>query len=175
MTRKNNPPVKKIIADTLMDLMAEKMYMDITVTEIVTASQVARASFYRNFNSVSDVIDHIIDDLSKEFVEDILPTLSSNDDRQWRNFLFEYFYRFSRSRKKMTAVHSQNASVLFARMDRKMQLLEKAQQSVSISQKYLPFGKLGLINNIAKKWMDDGMRETPEEMINFVMSFITKF
>ncbi len=175
MAGKENPSVKQMIADALMELMTEKMYMDITVTEIVTAAQVARASFYRNFNSVSDVIDHVIDDLSQEFMEDILPTLICNDERKWRSFLFEYFYRFTRNQKKMTALHSQNASVLFARMDRKMQLLEKKQLDVGISQKYIPFGKMGLINNIAKKWMDDGMHETPEEMINFIMTFITKF
>ena len=32
-----------------------------------------------------------------------------------------------------------------------------------------------IINNITKKWMDNGMKETPEEMIDYIMSFITSF
>lgn len=39
---------------------------------------------------------------------------------------------------------------------------------------YLAAGKLGLINSISKAWVDTGMKETPEEMIDFLMSFITK-
>lgn len=34
---------------------------------------------------------------------------------------------------------------------------------------------MGLINSVTKKWMDTGMQETPEEMIDFLMSLITKF
>lgn len=167
--------VRQNIANALMDLMTEKMYMDITVTEIVNTAQVARASFYRNFNSVSDVIDYVIDDLSHEFMEDILPALTSRDERRWREFLFEYFYRFSRNQRKMAAIHSKNAAVLFSRMDQKMQLQEKLLPKTTLHEKYTAFGKMGLINNIAKKWMDDGMQETPEEMINYIMTFITSF
>ena len=42
--------------------------------------------------------------------------------------------------------------------------------SETLKEKYTAFGKLGLINNIAKKWMDSGMKETPEEMIDYLMS-----
>ena len=31
------------------------------------------------------------------------------------------------------------------------------------------------ITDAAKKWVDGGMKETPEEMINFIMSFILTF
>ena len=41
--------------------------------------------------------------------------------------------------------------------------------------KYAACGKMGLINSIARKWMDDGMKETPEEMIDYIMSFIISF
>ncbi|MCI5536130.1 MAG: TetR/AcrR family transcriptional regulator [Lentihominibacter sp.] len=47
--------------------------MDITVTDIVTRAGVARASFYRNFNSINDVIDAISDEMSSELIEDISP------------------------------------------------------------------------------------------------------
>lgn len=175
MPSNENLPVKQVIANTLMDLMAEKMCMDITVTEIVNTAQVARASFYRNFDSVSDVIDYIIDDLFKEFVEEILPALSSTDERRWREFLFEYFYRFARSQRRMASIHSQNAAVLFSRVDRKMQLLTSRNPGGTVREKYAALGKLGLINSIVKQWMLDGMQETPEEIINYIMTFITSF
>lgn len=167
--------VKQNIADAFMELMAKKYYMDITVTDIVNTAQVARVSFYRNFNSISDVIDYIIDEMSEEFIQDILPTLTSNDERKWREFLFEYFYRISREQEEMTAISFQNMSVLFSRINTKMQITEKELHAATIHEKYAVFGKIGLLNNIAHKWMHDGMKETPEEMINYIMTFITLF
>ena len=45
------------------------MYMEITVTNIIKKAGVARASFYRNFNSISDVIDALVDELSDDLIE----------------------------------------------------------------------------------------------------------
>ena len=82
MSTKDHYSVKKEIASAFTDLMTEKPYMDITVTDIVTRAGVARVSFYRHFNSTSDVIDYIVEMLSEEFMEDILPTLTSRDERK---------------------------------------------------------------------------------------------
>lgn len=175
MAKKGGYSVKQEIIHAFMELMTKKSYMDITVTDIVNEAQVARVSFYRNFNSISDVIDAIIDEMSAEFMSDILPTLMGTDERQWREFLFEYFYRFAKNQKKIAAVSFQNMSVMFLRIDSKIQKEGLIPKDGTPREKYMAFGKLGLINNIAKKWMDEGMLETPEEMINYIMSFITSF
>ena len=44
----------------------------------------------------------------------------------------------------------------------------------TINDKYITVGIIGIINSVTKKWVDTGMKETPEEMINFLMSFLTK-
>lgn len=167
--------VKREIINAVIQLMTKKTYMDITVTEIINSAQVARASFYRNFNSINDVIDAIVDDISEEFLEDIYPVLTSMDERTWREFLFDHFYRFAKKQRKMEDFLPQNISVLFARMDSKMQQKGASLPSETMRDKYMAIGKMGLINNITKKWMDRGMKETPEEMINYIMSFITLF
>ena len=173
--KKENYSVKSEIINAFMKLMTEKSYMDITVTDIINTAQVARASFYRNFSSINDVIDSIVDELSEEFIEDIYPTLNSTDERKWREFLFEYFYRFTRNQEKIAAGNFQNMSVMFSRMDIKMREKERELPSETLRDKYVAFAKLGLINNVAKKWVDSGMKETPEEMINYIMSYILLF
>ena len=70
MPKNESYSVKHEITDAVMQLMAEKNYMDITVTDIVNKAGVARASFYRNFNSINDVIDTIVDEISDELIED---------------------------------------------------------------------------------------------------------
>ena len=174
MIKNESNTVKQEIVNAVVELMTEKFYMDITVTDIINAAGVARASFYRNFNSISDVIDVIANEISDELIEDVLPTLYSTDERKWREFLFNHFYRFTRKQRQMGKINPQNMNVIFARMDKKVHQKESEYQSDTIRDKYLVACKIGLINSITKKWMDGGMKETPEEMIDYIMSFILK-
>ena len=112
--------VKQQITDAVMELMAEKNYMEITVSDVINKAGVARASFYRNFNTISDVIDLTIDKISMEFMEDVLPVLTGNDKKMWREFLFNYFYRMSKIKKEMKEIRFENLSVIFTRLNNKI-------------------------------------------------------
>ena len=61
MNKKENHSAKSEIEQALLRLMTQKSYMDITVTDIVQEAKVARVSFYRNFASISEVLDSIAD------------------------------------------------------------------------------------------------------------------
>ena len=175
MAKNDGFSVKREIMDAVMELMTEKSYMDITVTDIVNTAGVARASFYRNFGSISDVLDVIADEISNEVIGDVLPTLYSNDERKWREFLFNHFYRFTRKMRQVGKIHPQNMSLIFVRMDGKVRKKEVELRGNTLRDKYLASGKIGLINSITKKWIEEGMQETPEEMIDYIMSFILLF
>jgi AcrR family transcriptional regulator len=163
------------MADAFVDMLSQKSYVDITVTDIVNTAQVARVSFYRNFNSISDVIDYITDELANEFIDKILPVLNSNDENKWREFLFDFINNALNNRGKIEAINLQNTAVLFSHLNTKMQMYVNVNSNKTISDKYTSYVKACLINNVVKKWIDDGMVETPEEIINYLMSFITLF
>ena len=59
MNKKENHSVKSEIEQAFLRLMTQKSYLDITVTDIVQEAKVARVSFYRNFASISEVLDSI--------------------------------------------------------------------------------------------------------------------
>lgn len=175
MYTREKSSVKKRMADAFVDMLSQKSYADITVTDIVNTAQVARVSFYRNFNSISDVVDYITDELANEFIDKILPVLNSNDDNKWREFLFDFINNALNNRGKIEAINLQNTAVLFSHLNTKMQMYVNVNSNKAISDKYTSYVKACLINNVVKKWMDDGMVETPEEIINYLMSFITLF
>lgn len=76
MNKKENHSAKSEIEQAFLRLMTQKSYMDITVTDIVQEANVARVSFYRNFASISEVLDSIsrrwIMDEMKETPEEII-------------------------------------------------------------------------------------------------------
>lgn len=175
MYTREKSSVKKRMADAFVDMLSQKSYTDITVTDIVNTAQVARVSFYRNFNSISDVVDYITDELANEFIDKILPVLNSNDENKWREFLFDFINNALNNRGKIEAINLQNTTVLFSHLNTKMQMYVNVNSNKTISDKYTSYVKACLINNVVKKWIDDGMVETPEEIINYLMSFITLF
>jgi AcrR family transcriptional regulator len=175
MYTREKSSVKKRMADAFVDMLSQKSYADITVTDIVNTAQVARASFYRNFNSISDVVDYITDELANEFIDKIFPVLNSNDENKWREFLFDFINNALNNRGKIEAINLQNTAVLFSHLNTKMQMYVNVNSNKTISDKYTSYVKACLINNVVKKWIDDGMVETPEEIINYLMSFITLF
>lgn len=175
MYTREKSSVKKRMADAFVDMLSQKSYADITVTDIVNTAQVARVSFYRNFNSISDVVDYITDELANEFIDKILPVLNSNDENKWREFLFDFINNALNNRGKIEAINLQNTAVLFSHLNTKMQMYVNVNSNKTISDKYTSYVKACLINNVVKKWIDDGMVETPDEIINYLMSFITLF
>ena len=167
--------VKREIKKAVMELMAEKSYMEITVTDIVNKAQVARASFYRNYNSIYDVIESIAEEIVNDFVEDVIPVLSGDDERKYRDFLFNYFYGIRKLQKNTLPLRFENLSVLFTELDKKAEQKIRTLPTETIKDKYGVIGKIGLINSITKKWLDSGTKETPEDMVDYIMSFIMSF
>ena len=175
ISKKEKYSVKQQIADTFVTLIAQNPYMDITVTELIQTANVARVSFYRNFSSISDVFDYVVNDISDELIRDVFPVLAGNDAQAWRTFLFSYFYRFMKSQNEMETLRCENLSVLLSRLNLKMQQYERGLSGETMRGKYAAFGKMGLINNMALRWIGEGMKETPEEMVDYIMSFILLF
>ena len=175
MVKNESYSVKREITNAVMKLMAEKNYMDISVTDIVKTAGVARASFYRNFDSINDVIESVSDEISDELITDVIPVLYSTDERKWREFLFNHFYLFSKIQKDTGPLRAENLSALLTRIDALIEQKTPQLQTGIIHDKYLSVAKMGLLMNITKKWLNSGTEETPEEMINYIMSFITLF
>ena len=167
--------VKREIKKALLELMTEKSYMEIRITDIVNKAQVARASFYRNYNSIYDVIESIADEIVKDMVEDVFPVLSDNDEREYRDFLFNHFYGFKKRQKNIAPLRFENLSVLFTELDKKTEQKIRMFPVETLKDKYDVIGKIGLLNSITKKWLDSGTKETPEEMVDYIMSFIMSF
>ena len=66
-----NLHVKISIISALIDLMKEKNFEDISVSEITARAGVSRVSYYRNFNNKEDILTGSLKDLITRFTEEI--------------------------------------------------------------------------------------------------------
>ncbi|MBR2295369.1 MAG: TetR/AcrR family transcriptional regulator [Clostridiales bacterium] len=60
---------RKVITDSLLELLNIFPYNEITVTQIIQNSDVARRTFYRNFTSKDDVIETYIRNIIMEYAD----------------------------------------------------------------------------------------------------------
>ena len=165
MNKKENHSAKSEIEQAFLRLMTQKSYMDITVTDIVQEANVARVSFYRNFASISEVLDSIADATAEKLNIEFLPLLDTSDERKLREYLFNYFYQISLNYKEMWAIRGLNMDLFTKRLGEKIHEKRKAVESADsdISEKYGWVVKLCVLDGVSRRWIMDEMKETPEE------------
>ena len=83
------------IYEALAQLMSEKKYEDIKVTEIVEKAKVGRTTFYRNFDSIDDVLRMKCDETFDNLYKYILDCYSENgfsDNTLFMKPLLRFWY-----------------------------------------------------------------------------------
>lgn len=167
--------VKDRIENAFLDLMDEKPYPEITITDIINKAEVARVSYYRNYSSIVDIIDSVTDKMAEDFSVELLPVFTCGDKRKMRRFLFNFFYSFQEHFDKICPENTLNREVIMNRLREKLNAVESKAHLDSFPQKYSIVAKLAIIEAIAHRWAGDGFKESPEEMIDYCIHIITSF
>ncbi|MGU9560630.1 TetR/AcrR family transcriptional regulator, partial [Lactiplantibacillus pentosus] len=67
MPSKTAQQSKSWLTLSLLELMKEKSFSDITITEIAEKAQLDRRTFYRHFHSKKDILDRYFEQLCSEY------------------------------------------------------------------------------------------------------------
>ncbi len=160
--------VSERIADGFLELLVHKQFSEITVSDIVKKAQVARASFYRNFVSTSDVLDRVIDDIVTRIYEIAKPVLDNNDKRKWREFIFRFIYLVNESDNYYVLIRSQNIPMLLERFFESALAMVPKTGKDAINDKYDLIARFSMISGVLIRWKETGMNETPEEIVDYL-------
>lgn len=156
-----NLRVKNHITKALFQLMHEKSFSDITISELIREAGVARVSFYRNYESKEDVLLTLI--------EDVLEQYRSTTDCNETNY---YTYRnvcrsFAYFKKYGDIVLDLNrfgyGSILLEKLNRFHEQIAGTMPNSSI-EKYQLYMYMGALYNTAVVWIQNGTRESVEDI-----------
>jgi AcrR family transcriptional regulator len=153
--------------------MKEKNFQDITVKEVVERAEVARATFYRNFDRLEDVLRYELDTKFSELYDYLKEYYKSEPD-YFKSFFIVPFLKFW---------YADSAIVELLIMARQRKVLSEAFVSLlerGISEYYgdgeieidhfnyfLAF-RSGIAINVLVEWIRTGKKETPEEVIKIL-------
>ena len=166
-----NMRVRKNIQKALFSLMEKKKFSEIRVADIISMSGVAKASYYRNFSSIEDVIYFYIDQMNEELAE-LMPKQHDINMKTIRQNLIILYKYYLEHREEILLLCSNGFYELI--QDNTDQFLINAigdMPSNSIDR-YNIFLLSGAICHVQIEWLKNKTPESPEAFADFNMTFI---
>ena len=156
-----NTRVKISITTALLDLMHQKSFSDISISEIIRTAKVARISFYRNYASKEDVLLTLIDDVLEQFRESINENENNTYSYQNISKRFEYFKKYSSF--VLDLYQFGYGSILLEKINRFHEEIAGTMPNSSI-EKYRMYMYTGALFNTAIIWLQNGAQESEDDM-----------
>ena len=158
-----NMRVKSSITRALLNLMHQKSFSDISISEIIRTAGVARVSFYRNYDSKEDVLITLIEDVLEEFRGTI--DGSETDYYTYENIRrsFAYFKKYGSF--VLDLYQFGYGSILLEKLNRFHEEIAGTMPNSSI-EKYKLYMYMGALFNTAIMWIYNGAKESEEDITN---------
>lgn len=156
-----NQMVKDRLLSALIEFAGQKDWSKLKVTELIEKSGVARASFYRNFKSVEEIIDYGIQQMSlcyhqkKPFIE---------EDFHSRDVVLYKFRFYWEHADLVLAFHHAKVSTSLLDVITDCEIDACGDMPVNSILKYELYYFSGAFYNMMLCWLESGMKETPEAM-----------
>ncbi|MBR3752306.1 MAG: TetR family transcriptional regulator [Ruminiclostridium sp.] len=159
--------VREKIVRALLDLMEEKSFSEITVTEIVARAGVARQSYYRNFTSKEEVVEEFFEELRQEGLSRLRKEKPA-DAVRWVAMILEL--QRSRAREILLL---QRAGLGTLSMDNINRFAEEmlGDMPASSVERYKIYCHAGMVSNTCLTWLKNGAKEAPEELARIICEF----
>lgn len=159
----------ELIYEGLRQCLAHKSFGQITVTDVQKASGVARTTIYRCFDNLSDILYWRCDLAFREALPGIIP---EEDFSEWaliRQY-FAYWTRHSDILELLLEIGRQD--ILYSCHMKYARQLEEAHGSLpgldKTSARYFLAVRTGVTIGVLKTWLEEGRKETPEELTAIV-------
>lgn len=170
-----NKRVKKQITEGLFSLMKRKPFSEITVTDIVTEANVARASYYRNFENKEAIIEHAIDELREELMQDIKyedDALIFKEENVREGFEKALTSCLVIKSDLLTLYHNGFGSLIQSTFNR--YIIEFAgNMPVHSIDRYKLYFIAGAVTNVLIEWLNEGAKEAPREIAAICVKYLT--
>lgn len=162
MRRKNitSEMMKSYIMESLLSLMEQKAYSEITIGEITEKAGVNRSTYYRNFDSKEDIIRYFFIGIMDEYLISVSRNMSMEE------YLTGMFRAFYKKRKQiMTIYHSNTAYILFDTLNGYFaDHTVPDKNSSTFEDLFSLYYHTGGIFNSLLLWFANNMKPSPEEL-----------
>lgn len=181
---------KQLVRDAFLGLLQEKSFNRITVRDVTDLADINRGTFYLHYKDVSDLSERLREEILaglEQVVRDI--NLSLLTDKLYTNdavpppFMIQLFEYLAANRDYFQAMLGPKGDPGFSlfmkgfirsRMFDKMTIVQPDPDKILVPldflTSYLASAHLGILQH----WMENGLKQTPEQMAVMVAQIIVK-
>ena len=156
-----NQKVKDRLFAALIEFAGSKDWSRLTVTELIEQSGVARASFYRNFKSVEELVDYGIQQIALQYHTGKPSPENGFYSREMMLYKFRFYKEYA---DLVQAFHRAKMATTLLDVITDCEIDARGDMPVNSIAKYELYYFSGAFYNMLLCWLESGMRESPEEM-----------
>lgn len=148
------------LIQALIELIEKKPFDKITITDIAEKAGVSRITFYRHFNSKTDIIDKKNKSITEECIK---KTLIENDAKSIEEYIFYVFNVLFKNKKYLKVLYKERLDMMIT-LD-----LDKALYKYGTHNTYRRIFYTGGFFNILLEWIKNDFKDDPKEMVKEIM------
>ncbi len=163
------------IYEALSELLQEKSLGEITITEVVDRAKLGRATFYRNFDSLEDVLRMKCDEVFLELYHYLIDYYSNFKEEAVKAIFLKPFLRFWYSKSSIIEllIKSNRIDIISDSFEKMLGLLMKhidsAHKIIWQQPEYFMSLRSGIAINILIKWIKDEKSISPDELADLII------
>lgn len=157
---------KKLI-QAFVQLMEEKKYSLITISDICRKAGVSRMAFYRGFSSKEGIAEKFIGGIAEKLHE----KLASAKEFNIKNYFSELFGEIGKYGELIVSSAKSNIdSIILRTLDSQMSVTFN--KTKDEARGYRGHFMAGAVFNVLFNWILNGQKESPEEMADICCSIV---
>ena len=149
------------LLDTLLELLEKKDYAEISITELTEKADIARQTFYRNYNSKDDILLSRLDEILDGYLKKVEKNLETKNDPYWDYEVKQLVYIWQENEALFKALKKaglafqalEELSDFFSRFHMKAQNLKELDDK----HQYLVYYLAGGVYMVLNKWFENEM------------------
>lgn len=162
----SNLQVKQDMYKALMKLLETKELSKITVTDISSVSKVSRMSFYRNYNSIEDILKDHLSDVVEEY-RDEDSKLDAGLKYCDESYIMHCFTFFKKHKEFLNVLIDAGMGDLFLG-----EITEYLLQKWKERNHYKMSAFAGAIYNTYREWKNRNFKESPKTLTKNLIDFL---
>lgn len=159
----------ELIYNGLLECIKKKPFDQITISDLQKASGVARSTFYRAFDNISDVLYWKCDTCFQEVLCNFKPSKFGGELELARHF-FSYWMEHSDILVLLIEINRQD--IIYACHMKNAKKLEQSFGALpgidEANARYFMAIRTGMTISVLKAWLDGDRKETTEELLRII-------
>ncbi|MEG0034139.1 MAG: TetR/AcrR family transcriptional regulator [Bacilli bacterium] len=156
---------KKQLLNATLSLLSTKNIKEISISQITILAQVGRATFYRNFKSIEDILYQYENNLADEFDS----YYKSINNKNISTLLYEISKHYLENKEFYTILYKQQLTKIIENTIQN-RIKNSIVPQTDIEKYGLSFLSYGLYGWIIA-WIKDSMKDSPEKLLTMMKAY----